>query len=1105
MPKRTDIKKILLIGSGPIIIGQACEFDYSGAQACKALREEGYKVVLVNSNPATIMTDPEMADATYIEPLTADILEMIIKKERPDALLPTMGGQTALNLAVELAEKGILDKYGIELIGAKLDAIKKAEDRELFKEAMKKIGQEVPRSAYIGSLKNGLDAIESIGFPAILRPSFTLGGTGGGIAYNLEEYKELLERGLKLSPVKQVLVEKSVLGWKEYELEVMRDRKDNVVIICSIENFDPMGIHTGDSITVAPAQTLTDKEYQRMRDASIAIIREIGVDTGGSNIQFALDPETGRMVVIEMNPRVSRSSALASKATGFPIAKIAAKLAVGLSLDEIPNDITRETPASFEPTIDYVVTKFPRFAFEKFPEADPTLTTQMKSVGEVMSIGRTFKESLQKAIRSLETGSYGLENINADIKTTRAKLKTPNSERIWYIAQALREGMSIQDIYELTWIDPWFLENIKQIIDMEEKIKVQSSSATADKVQSLSPELIEMMKEAKRYGFSDRRIAQLLNIQETDIRHLRHQNNIHPVYKMVDTCGAEFAAYTPYLYSTYEKPYYKIQDTGCRMQDKENRESCIVNRASVENEANPSNRKKVIILGSGPNRIGQGIEFDYCCVHAVLALKELGYETIMINCNPETVSTDYDISDRLYFEPLTIEDVLNIVETEKPKGIIVQFGGQTPLNLAVPLEKEGVKILGTSPDSIDRAEDRKRFKELLHKLNLKQAESDTALSVEGAIHAAEIIGYPVMVRPSYVLGGRAMEIVYDSKSLQEYMKRAVKASPEHPVLVDKYLEDAIEVDVDAISDGRDVIIGGVMEHIEEAGIHSGDSACSLPPHSLKEDIVNEIKRQTKALAKELSVIGLMNVQFAVKNGDIYILEVNPRASRTIPFVGKATGIPLAKVAAKLMAGKTLKELGLTEDKHIRHIAVKEAVFPFDRFYGVDTILGPEMKSTGEVMGIDEDFGIAFGKSQISCGNRIPLSGKIFISLKDKDKPPSVPIVKKLLELGLSVIATRGTAMYLKDHGLDVEVINKVAEGRPHIVDLIKNKEINFVINTVSGAQAQKDSFSIRQSALQYRVPFTTTISGAIAVVNAIDMLKKKQVNIKSIQEYHKNK
>ena len=1112
MPKRTDIKKILLIGSGPIIIGQACEFDYSGAQACKALREEGYKVVLVNSNPATIMTDPEMADATYIEPLTADILEMIIKKERPDALLPTMGGQTALNLAVELAEKGILDKYGIELIGAKLDAIKKAEDRELFKEAMKKIGQEVPRSAYIGSLKNGLDAIESIGFPAILRPSFTLGGTGGGIAYNLEEYKELLERGLKLSPVKQVLVEKSVLGWKEYELEVMRDRKDNVVIICSIENFDPMGIHTGDSITVAPAQTLTDKEYQRMRDASIAIIREVGVDTGGSNIQFAINPKTGRMVVIEMNPRVSRSSALASKATGFPIAKIAAKLAVGLSLDEIPNDITRETPASFEPTIDYVVTKFPKFAFEKFPEADPTLTTQMKSVGEVMAIGRTFKESLQKAIRSLEIGSFGLEEVSADINSIKAKLKTPNSERIWFIAQALRQGMSIQEIYELTWIDPWFLENIKQIIEMEKRIKAFSNTPSL----TLPPrggrqgwgsnsELIEMMKEAKRYGFSDRRIAQLLNIQETDIRHLRHQNNIHAVYKMVDTCGAEFAAYTPYLYSTYEKPFYKIQDTGCRMQDKENRESCIVNRTSVENEANPSSRKKVVILGSGPNRIGQGIEFDYCCVHAVLALKELGYETIMINCNPETVSTDYDTADRLYFEPLTIEDVLNIVETEKPEGIIVQFGGQTPLNLAVPLEKEGVKILGTSPDSIDRAEDRKRFKDLLHKLNLKQAESDTALSVEGAIHAAEIIGYPVMVRPSYVLGGRAMEIVYDSKSMQEYMKRAVKASPEHPVLVDKYLEDAIEVDVDAISDGRDVIIGGVMEHIEEAGIHSGDSACSLPPHSLKEDIVNEIKKQTKALAKELNVIGLMNVQFAVKDNNIYILEVNPRASRTVPFVSKATGIPIAKIAAKVMVGMTLKKLGLTEEKHIKHIAVKEAVFPFDRFYGVDTILGPEMKSTGEVMGIDEDFGLAFGKSQISCGNSIPLSGKIFISLKDKDKPPSVLIVKKLLELGLAVIATRGTAMYLKNHGLDVEVINKVAEGRPHIVDLIKNKEINFVINTVSGAQAQKDSFSIRQSALQYRVPFTTTISGAIAVVNAIDMLKKKQVNIKSIQEYHKNK
>ena len=1108
MPKRTDIKKILLIGSGPIIIGQACEFDYSGTQACKALREEGYEIVLVNSNPATIMTDPEMADVTYIEPLTADILELIIIKEKPDALLPTMGGQTALNLAVELAEKGILDKYGVELIGAKLNAIKKAEDRELFKNAMVKIGLEVAKSAYVGSLKDGLESIEDIGFPAILRPSFTLGGTGGGIAYNLEEYRELLERGLKLSPVRQVLVEESVLGWKEYELEVMRDRKDNVVIICSIENFDPMGIHTGDSITIAPAQTLTDKEYQRMRDAAIAIIREIGVDTGGSNIQFALNQKNGRMVVIEMNPRVSRSSALASKATGFPIAKIAAKLAVGLTLDEIPNDITRETPASFEPTIDYVVTKFPRFAFEKFPEADPTLTTQMKSVGEVMAIGRTFKESLQKALRSLEIGSYGLEDLSDDIKTIKSKLKTPNAERVWYIAQALRAGMLIQEIYDLTCIDPWFLNNIKQIIDMEEKIKVQSSKF---KVQSSNAEVIEIMREAKGYGFSDRRIAKLLNMEEPEIRHLRNQNNMHAVYKMVDTCGAEFAAYTPYLYSTYEKPFYSIKESkyqSIKVPEYQSvKDSDTLTRGhsgTVECESNPSNKKKILILGSGPNRIGQGIEFDYCCVHAVFALKELGYETIMVNCNPETVSTDYDTADRLYFEPLTIEDVLNIIHTENPEGVIVQFGGQTPLKLAVPLERERVKILGTSPDSIDRAEDRKRFKELLHKLGLKQAESDTAMSEGEAIDAAERIGYPVMIRPSYVLGGRAMEIVYDENSLKDYIKRAVKASPKHPVLVDKYLEDAIEVDVDAISDGRDIIIGGVMEHIEQAGIHSGDSACSLPPHSLNKEIVDEIKKQTKALAKELNVIGLMNVQFAVKDNEIYILEVNPRASRTIPFVSKATGIPLAKIAAKLMAGKTLKELGITQERETEHISVKEAVFPFDRFPGVDTILGPEMKSTGEVMGIDEDFGRAFGKSQISCGNKIPLSGKIFISLKDKDKPASVSIVKKLLELGLSVIATRGTAQYLKEHGIDVEVINKVAEGRPHIVDLIKNKEIHFVINTVSGTQAQKDSFSIRQSALQYKVPFTTTISGASAAVEAIEILKKKKVNIKSIQEYHRD-
>jgi len=1119
LPQRTDIKKILLIGSGPIIIGQACEFDYSGTQACKALREEGYKVVLVNSNPATIMTDPETADVTYIEPLTVDILELIIKKERPDAVLPTMGGQTALTLAVELAEKGILETYGVELIGARLDAIKKAEDRDLFKEAMKKIGLEIPKSAHIGSIKEGSGVIKNIGFPVILRPSFTLGGTGGGIAYNFEEYNILLERGLKLSPVGQVLVEESVLGWKEYELEVMRDVKDNVVIICSIENFDPMGIHTGDSITVAPAQTLTDREYQRMRDASVAIIREIGVDTGGSNIQFAIDPGTGRMVVIEMNPRVSRSSALASKATGFPIAKIAAKLAIGLTLEEIPNDITRETPASFEPTIDYVVTKFPRFAFEKFPEADPTLTTQMKSVGEAMSIGRTFKESLQKAIRSLEIDSYGLEDIRIDMRSVKSRLKIPHAERLWFIAQALRDGISIKEIYELTWIDPWFLHNIKQIIDIEDKIKRYALSSKKEKDPSFAPYLIpeNLLAEAKRSGFSDKRIADLLNVQEIDIRHKRQQYNMYAVYKMVDTCGAEFAAYTPYLYSTYEKPFYSLEkNCGPSTSPSSSRGEVGSDSfrgkgrgekpaLSVECESNPSDRKKIIIFGSGPNRIGQGIEFDYCCVHAVYALRELGYETIMVNCNPETVSTDYDTADRLYFEPLTIEDVLNIIHTEKPEGVIVQFGGQTPLKLAVPLEKEGVKIIGTSPDAIDRAEDRKRFKELLHKLNLKQAESSTALSVKEALHAAEMIGYPVMVRPSYVLGGRAMEIVYDEESLKEYMKRAVKASHAHPVLVDKYLEDAIEIDVDALSDGRDVIIGGVMEHIEEAGIHSGDSACSLPPHSLSSGIIDEIKRQTKALAKELNVIGLMNVQFAVKSNDIYILEVNPRASRTVPFVGKATGVPLAKIAVKVMCGKTLKELGLSEEHHLEHIAVKEAVFPFDRFPGVDTILGPEMKSTGEVMGIDSNFGIAFGKSQIACGNRIPLSGKVFISLKDKDKPASTTIVKRLIELGLSVIATRGTAQYLKDHNLDVEIINKVTEGRPHILDLIKNKEIHFVINTVSGTRAQRDSFSIRQSALQYNVPFTTTISGALSAIHAIEMFRHKKIHIKSIQEYHRSK
>jgi carbamoyl-phosphate synthase large subunit len=1083
MPKREDIKKILLIGSGPIIIGQACEFDYSGTQACKALREEGYRVVLVNSNPATIMTDPEMAHAVYIEPLTAEILELIIDKERPDALLPTMGGQTALNLAVELSESGILGKYDVELIGARLHAIRKAEDRELFKEAMEKIGLEVPRSSYIGGIKEGLEAIRSIGFPAILRPSFTLGGTGGGIAYNKEEYMDLLDRGLKFSPVHQVLVEESVIGWKEYELEVMRDMRDNVVIICSIENLDPMGIHTGDSITVAPAQTLSDKEYQMMRNASIAIIREIGVDTGGSNIQFAVNPINGKMVVIEMNPRVSRSSALASKATGFPIAKIAAKLAVGFTLDEIPNDITKETPASFEPTIDYVVTKIPRFTFEKFTEADPTLTTQMKSVGEVMSIGRTFKESLQKALRSLETGSFGFEEMNVSPGELTSKLKIPTPERPWYIAQAIRDGMPVDTIHQLTAIDPWFLNNIRQIVGMEEEL-----TAAGNRVKSGYQEdadLAELLGKTKEYGFSDKRIAKFTGMHEKEVRELRNKAGIKPVYKMVDTCAAEFEAYTPYLYSTYERGF--SSGGGVR---------------KSKNESIPTKRKKVVILGSGPNRIGQGIEFDYCCVHAVFALKEIGYETIMVNCNPETVSTDYDTADRLYFEPLTLEDVCNIIEIEAPEGVVVQFGGQTPLKLAVPLEREGVRILGTSPDSIDRAEDRKRFKELLHKLNLKQPESDTALSPDDALAIANKIGYPVMVRPSYVLGGRAMEIVYDERSLVDYMKRAVMASPEHPVLVDRYLEDAVEVDVDALSDGRDVIIGGVMEHIEEAGIHSGDSACSLPPYSLASSVVDEIKLQTKQLALELTVVGLMNVQFAVKDREVFILEVNPRASRTVPFVSKAIGVPLAKIAAKVIAGMTLRELGLTSERVISHTAVKEAVFPFDRFHGVDTILGPEMKSTGEVMGIDDNFGLAYAKAEESSRNKVPRSGKICISVKDKDKPGIYAVAKRFKEMGFGLIATRGTAEYLRKRGIEVDVVNKVMEGRPHIVDLIKNMEISFVINTVTGAQAQKDSFSIRQSALQYRVPFTTTVSGANAVVNATEMLLRKRVSIRPLREYY---
>ncbi len=1087
MPKRTDIKSILLIGSGPIVIGQACEFDYSGAQACKALREEGYKVILVNSNPATIMTDPDMADVTYIEPLTIEILEMIIEKEKPDALLPTMGGQTALNLAVDLSEKGILEKYSVELIGAKLPAIKKAEDRELFKDAMTKIGLATPRSATVNTFDEGKNVTEFLGFPLILRPSFTLGGTGGSIAYNRDEYDELLKKALKLSPVSQVLVEESVLGWKEYELEVMRDNKDNVVIICSIENFDAMGVHTGDSITVAPAQTLTDKEYQIMRDASLAIMREIGVDTGGSNVQFAINPENGSMIVIEMNPRVSRSSALASKATGFPIAKIAAKLAVGLTLDEIPNDITRETPASFEPTIDYVVVKFPRFAFEKFPETDDTLMTQMKSVGEAMSIGRTFKESLQKALRSLEIDSYGFEPVEADLEEIKAKIKVPSWDRIWYLAHALRLGAPVDELYELTGIDPWFLYNMKQIIEMEAEISSQSGNGNIP---------LDLLMQAKEYGFSDKRIANLCAIDEKTVRDRREKAGLRPVYKMVDTCAAEFEAHTPYFYSTYERPFYKAA-----VSDQQSAVSSELT-AQAECEAHPTNNKKIIILGSGPNRIGQGIEFDYCCVHAVLALKELGYETLMVNCNPETVSTDYDTADRLYFEPLTLEDTLNIIRTEKPLGVIVQFGGQTPLKLAVPLEKEGVKILGTSPDSIDRAEDRKRFKEILHKLDLRQPESGTAMSVDEAIKEATAIGYPVMVRPSYVLGGRAMEIVYDEKRLKAYMQRAVSASPEHPVLVDKYLEDAIEVDVDAISDGSMVVVGGIMEHIEEAGIHSGDSACSLPPYSLSNDVLKRIKTQAKALAKELNVIGLMNIQFAVKEDQIYILEVNPRASRTIPYVSKSIGVPLAKLAAKVMAGKTLEELGLTAEVEISHYSVKEAVFPFDRFVGVDTLLGPEMKSTGEVMGIDKDFGRAYAKSQASAKNTMPLFGKVLFSVKDKDKSYILSLAKKLSSLDFSLVATRGTAAYLQENGLEVGIVNKMQEGRPNIVDHIKNKEINFIVNTVSSARAHEDSFYLREAALQYNVTYTTTVAGARAATNAIEVMLKKELSVKSLQEYH---
>ncbi len=1081
MPKRTDISKILIIGAGPIVIGQACEFDYSGTQACKALKEEGYEVVLLNSNPATIMTDPDFADRTYVEPITPEFLERIIKKERPDAILPTLGGQTALNTAVAVAENGVLEKYSVELIGAKLPAIKKAEDRTLFKEAMERIGLEVPRSGLAHNHGEAMEIIRTVGFPAIIRPSFTLGGTGGGIAYNREEYERMALAGIEASPTGEILVEESVIGWKEFELEVMRDTRDNVVIICSIENFDPMGVHTGDSITVAPAQTLTDKEYQILRDASLKIIREIGVDTGGSNIQFGVNPRNGRLVVIEMNPRVSRSSALASKATGFPIAKIAAKLAVGYYLDEIRNDITRETPACFEPAIDYVVTKVPRFTFEKFPAADATLTTQMKSVGEVMAIGRTFKESLQKALRSLEIGSRGFESRLFDLsdETRRAltykeqsllmeKLRIPGWERLWYLGDAFRYGMRERELYEITAIDPWFLTNIRQIIEMEDELK------TARHVfGKRSPELRDTLKKAKEYGFSDLMLAGFWGVTEEEIRKLRISMDIIPVFKRVDTCAAEFVAYTPYLYSTYE-------------------EEC---------EAEPTGRKKIIILGGGPNRIGQGIEFDYCCVHGVFALAQDGYETIMVNCNPETVSTDYDSSDRLYFEPLTFEDVLNIVEKEKPDGVIVQFGGQTPLKLAVALEKAGVPIIGTSPDSIDRAEDRERFQEMLHKLHLRQPENGTARSFEEAEKIAERIGYPVVVRPSYVLGGRAMEIVYDVDDLRRYMHTAVQASPEHPILVDKFLDSAIEIDVDALCDGREVIIGGVMEHIEEAGIHSGDSACSLPPYSISRETMEEIKRQTRLMALELEVKGLMNVQFALKDGEIYILEVNPRASRTVPFVSKATGRPLAKLAARVMAGKTLRELGIVSEIEPGHVSVKEAVFPFVKFPGVDTILGPEMKSTGEVMGIDCDFARAFAKAQLAAGVKLPMSGAVFISVRDSDKKHIVSQAKTLYDNGFQLVATKGTAAYLEERGIPVRVVNKVTEGRPHIVDAIKNNEISMVLNTTHGAQAVADSFSIRRSALVGNIAYFTTTAGAKAAVDGILAMLRSQLEAKPLQEY----